>query len=361
MRIASRIVALTALVAIGISASAAAQGVFSLGRQANGYADVTPGRAFSFPRDHGAHDGYRVEWWYLTANLEAADGRRFGAQWTLFRIRMTPPEASDESGAWRSPYVFMAHAAASSANAHFSDERFARADIGQAGVSVAPTFEAFIDDWRFAASDGGEGGLRTAEIRAKGDGFSYALDLSASGPIVLQGEAGYSRKSTGPQASYYYSQPFFDATGEVYIEGERVAVTGRAWMDREWSSQLLRETQEGWDWLSLHFDTGEKAMLFRLRDQINGDYYSGTWIAANGDATPIDSDDISFQPLRHRRKGRSRTPVAWRIRIDGRGVGFRVDALNADSFMETSFPYWEGPVSISGDRGGVGYLEMTGY
>jgi len=29
--------------------------------------------------------------------------------------------------------------------------------------------------------------------------------------------------------------------------------------------------------------------------------------------------------------------------------------------METRFPYWEGPVRLTGSAGGRGYLEMTGY
>ena len=35
--------------------------------------------------------------------------------------------------------------------------------------------------------------------------------------------------------------------------------------------------------------------------------------------------------------------------------------LNARSWMGTSFPYWEGPVSFTGSHTGLGYLEMTGY
>jgi predicted secreted hydrolase len=38
-----------------------------------------------------------------------------------------------------------------------------------------------------------------------------------------------------------------------------------------------------------------------------------------------------------------------------------VKALNPDAWMTTSIPYWEGPVTISGSHGGVGYLEMKGY
>ncbi len=359
--IRARPCALAIVAALLLIGPSNAQGVFDLGRQIDGYAAVAPDRTFAFPDDHGPHDGYRVEWWYLTANLEAEDGRRFGVQWTLFRIRMAPPGEADDAGAWRSPYVFMGHAGLTSGDAHFSAERFARADTGQADVAAAPAFEAFIDEWRFAADDASGDGLRTASVSAGGKDFSYALDLTATGPIVLQGEGGYSRKSPGPQASYYYSQPFFDADGEIVIDGEPVAVTGKAWMDREWSSQLLRETQSGWDWLSLHFDDGDKAMLFRLRDGTEGDYFAGTWIGADGTARPIAREEISFEPLARRRKGRARVPIAWRVQAGDRRERLRIEALNPDAFMATSFPYWEGPVTISGDRTGVGYLEMTGY
>ena len=38
-----------------------------------------------------------------------------------------------------------------------------------------------------------------------------------------------------------------------------------------------------------------------------------------------------------------------------------IEALNPAAWMDVSFPYWEGPVTVSGSHDGVGYLEMTGY
>jgi predicted secreted hydrolase len=38
-----------------------------------------------------------------------------------------------------------------------------------------------------------------------------------------------------------------------------------------------------------------------------------------------------------------------------------VDAVNPSAWMDTSVPYWEGPVHMSGSHAGRGYLEMTGY
>ena len=81
--------------------------------------------------------------------------------------------------------------------------------------------------------------------------------LQATGPLVLQGDHGYSRKSEHGQASYYYSQPFFDGEGTLTIDGRSIEVTGHAWMDREWSSQPLAADQKGWDWFSLHLERRE--------------------------------------------------------------------------------------------------------
>ena len=45
-----------------------------------------PGYQYSFPRDHGSHPDYKVEWWYYTGHLEGSDGRRFGYELTFFRF-----------------------------------------------------------------------------------------------------------------------------------------------------------------------------------------------------------------------------------------------------------------------------------
>ena len=58
-------------------------------------------------------------------------------------------------------------------------------------------------------------------------------------------------------------------------------------MDREWSSQPLASDQTGWDWFSLHLQTGEKLMLFRLRQADGQNYFSGNWIGMDGKSTQI--------------------------------------------------------------------------
>ena len=124
--------------------------------------------------------------------------------------------------------------------------------------------------------------LAPLDLKASGADFSYALRLDADRPLVLQGNAGYSRKSERGQASYYYSQPFFKASGRISIGDKPVDVTGLAWMDREWSSQPLGPDQTGWDWFSLHLNSGEKLMLYRLRQKDGRNDLLGNWITPDG-------------------------------------------------------------------------------
>lgn len=329
--------------------AALAQGFAGLGTEAGNFATPTPGRAFDFPADHGAHPDYRIEWWYLTANMTGPDGTPYGLQWTLFRSALQPRDGTG----WDTPQLWMGHAAVTTPDRHHVAERLARGGIGQAGV-IADPFSAWIDDWSMIGPD-----MDNLRLTATGPDFAYDVQLRAQGPLVRHGQDGYSVKSAAGQASYYYSQPFFALQGTLTLPQGDIPVTGNAWLDREWSSQPLAEDQEGWDWFSLSFDTGEKMMGFVLRGQ--SDYTSATWIAPDGTATPFPDGAFAATPLDwHRVAGRD-VPVTWSVRLPERGVDVTVTALNPDAWMTTSVPYWEGPVTLTGSHGGVGYLEMTGY
>lgn len=332
-----------------LPAAAMAQGFAGLGTEVEDFARPDPAYRLEFPKDHGAHPEYRIEWWYLTANLQGPDGTPYGLQWTLFRSALAPRDGTG----WDAPQLWMGHAAVTTPEAHFVAERLARGGVGQAGVTPSP-FAAWIDDWAMEGPD-----VNSLRLRASGSDFAYDMQMQARGPIVLHGQNGYSVKSGAGQASHYYSQPFFAIEGTLTLPDGPVQVTGRAWLDREWSSQPLASDQTGWDWFSLSFDSGDKLMGFVLRGAT--DYTAATWISAEGEATPFPDGAFVALPLsRHEVAGRQ-VPVAWQVRLPDRGVDVTVRALNPDAWMATSVPYWEGPVTISGSHGGVGYLEMTGY
>jgi len=337
-----------------LGGSATAQGFAGMGQDAPGYAEVRPDREISFPKDHGAHPDFRIEWWYITANLRDADGKAMGAQWTLFRSA-TRPEPEDDG--WASRQVWMAHAAVTTADRHLHAERLARGGIGQAGVETEP-FRAWIDEWGLTSTGPAFSPLT---LSARGEGFSYDLSLVAKGPMVLQGEDGYSVKSDEGQASHYASQPFFEVSGTVMLDGRAHTVTGKGWMDREWSSQPLAEDQLGWDWLSLHLAGGAKLMVFRLRGAEGDHYLTGNRITPEGKSTRLAPGEIRMTPIATTEVAGRTVPTRWRVEIPSRDLDIRTRPLNPKAWNATTTEYWEGPVTVSGSHSGEGYLEMTGY
>ncbi|HEX4178008.1 MAG TPA: lipocalin-like domain-containing protein [Rhizomicrobium sp.] len=348
-----------AALALGLGRRRAlAQGFAGLDNSAEGFAPVVPGRAFSFPADLGPHPDFRIEWWYVTANLTDSTGNAYGAQWTLFRQALKP--GAQQQG-WANQQVWMGHAAVTNADLHRYSETFARGGVGQAGVEAQP-FHAWIDSWDMRGLDGMNAmTIAPLALSASGADFSYVLRLDADRALVLQGDAGYSRKSEREQASYYYSQPFFKVNGRITIDDKPAEVTGQAWMDREWSSQPLASDQRGWDWLSLHLKTGEKLMLYRIRQTDGHDYATGNWISPDSTSEQLAPSDIRMTPAAFTEIGTRKLPTAWRIEIPTHRLAIECAALNPRSWMGTSFPYWEGPIGFDGTHTGLGYLELTGY
>lgn len=363
-------------------------GFADLGAASQGYTDASPATELLFPEDHGPHPDFRIEWWYLTANLENKDGEPLGMQWTLFRQAQQPkaPYADTvdtgtqpNTGLWAAEQLWMAHMALSRGESHRVAERFARGASEpqpgaehQAGVTARP-FRAWLDDWRLESLTMEPGGdaldhlMLTAQAEDEKGPFGYQLKLEAEGPLVRHGINGFSQKSADGQGSMYYSQPFYRVSGEVWLSGERVAVSGRAWLDREWSSQLLSGSQTGWDWFSLHLDSGARLMAFRLRGGGDNydDYLSGSWITPGGEVTPLNAGALTLVPQAFATAAGHRVPVRWRLTLPEEHLELEITARHANRWMNTSVPYWEGAVSVtdakSGAPRGQGYLEMTGY
>lgn len=352
---ASRLASL--LLAALLPAAAGAQGFAGLGTDARGFAVPQPGTTLAFPKDHYPHPDYRIEWWYLTATLEAEDGTRYGAQWTLFRSALAP---GDTDGLAAPHQVWFAHAAITTPESHLFAERFARGGIGQAGVESP--FSARIDDWTMiTTAEPDADPLSALALSARAGDFAYDLSLEATGPLILHGGDGYSVKSPEGQASHYYSQPFYEVDGTLTLPGRRVEVTGEAWLDREWSSQPLARDQAGWDWFSLAFDSGAKLMGFGLRGTDGGHFTSATWIDPDGTATAYGDGALTLTPLATAEVAGRTLPVRWRLELPQEDLSVETRPLNEAAWMGTSFQYWEGPVSFDGSHSGRGYLEMTGY
>jgi predicted secreted hydrolase len=335
------------------------------GASAEGYSEVIQGTTLQFPQDHLAHNDFKIEWWYLTANLTTLAGEDIGVQWTQFRIGLTPLAnlQAPSKNKWITNQLYMAHAAITTKSEHLIAEKWSRAHPKLAGVDPKP-FRVYSQNWQWLSQSDQ---LFPATLNVKDEEFGYQLQLDSQQPLQLQGEQGYSRKSADKSvASYYYSQPFIDVTGQITRHGIIEEVTGKAWLDREWSSQFLTKAQQGWDWFSLRLDDDSTMMVFRLRGQTDKQhFYSARRMFTDGSGHNITSKDnpgdILMEPTQWQQTALGNHPIAWRIQIKSEAIDIITQALNPNSDMLVSTSYWEGPIIISGSHQGEGYMELTGY
>ncbi|HTW93834.1 MAG TPA: lipocalin-like domain-containing protein [Tepidisphaeraceae bacterium] len=322
-------------------------------------------RQWSFPRDHGRHDGFKTEWWYFTGNVTDASGRPFGFQLTFFRSALTP-RPIPRGSPWQTNDVYFAHAAISDlANQRFFfKDRLSRGRVGLA-YAAADTLDVSLLDWS-AKLDGDAIHLQEHEKE-----FSIDLNCSDGRGPVLEGAGGVNKKGPGTdQASYYYSMTRLKTSGTLTLGDETFNVTGQTWMDHEFSSNALAANQVGWDWMGLNLTDGRDLMIYRLRSSDGkSDYVSGTII--DPDATPhyltsaqihLWGDDPWHSPV-----SGGDYPQRWHVQISGLPpliVQSRMPGQELNTVDSTPIDYFEGSAEVldtAGKAAGEGYLEMTGY
>ncbi len=334
-------------------------------------ASALPARTLEFPRDHGAHPDYRTEWWYITGHAQVG-GRQLGYQVTFFRSRVEGTHNMQSKFAARQ--LLFAHCAVTDVQGRklWHDQRIAREGFGIAQASELDT-DVKLRDWSLQRS--AATGVYSARIQARD--FAFDLRFSPTQPLLLQGSQGLSRK--GPeekQASYYYSQPQLTTSGTLSLKGERFAIgadkAAEAWLDHEWSQELLHPEAVGWDWIGMNLFDGSALMAFQLRRKDGSSLWTGgafratsssglqTFIAKRG--------EVAFQAI----KGwtspatAAKYPIEWLVRTpaDYYTVKAVIPNQELDSRSTTGAIYWEGLSDLFDSNGklvGRGYLEMTGY
>lgn len=325
-------------------------------------AHALPPASLQFPRDFGAHPEFRTEWWYVTGHARAG-GREFGFQVTFFRTRVD--SAQQMQSRFAAKQLVFAHAALTDVQGRklWHDQRIAREgfDIARAGIGDT---DVRLRDWSLVR--------RADGYRARVAAADFALDLhfGPTQPVLLQGRQGLSRKGPEPeQASYYYSEPQLAVTGALALKGQRFETAGKAWLDHEWSQQLLHPQAVGWDWIGMNLDDGSALTAFRLRRQDGSALWAGgSFRSRAGELQVFAPQDVEFTPGRRWTSALSQAayPVEWDVRTPAGTFAVKavIDQQELDSRASTGAIYWEGLSDLldaNGRRIGRGYLELTGY
>ena len=325
-------------------------------------AQALPAKTLVFPRDRGSHPDFATEWWYITG--QATSGTRsFGFQLTFFRSRVLPTQGM--SSKFAAKQLLFAHSAITDVAGRklWHDQRIARDGFAVASASE-DDMQIKLRDWSLTS----QGGLYKASLSAAD--FAINLQFSETQTVLLQGRQGLSRKGPNAlQASYYYSQPQLAASGSLRVKAETFAVTGKAWLDHEWSQELLDPAATGWDWICMNLDDGSALTAFRLRSKDGAALWDGgSFRSAKNELYTFSRGEVSFKPLRSWTSPLTQTsyPVEWLVRTpaDFYTVRAVIDNQELDSRQSTGAIYWEGLselIDSNGKKVGSGYLEMTGY
>ena len=316
---------------------------------------------YKFPRDHGSHPSYKIEWWYITGHLQGQDQERFGFESTFFRIGQ---ESTSD--------IYLAHMAITDINnqSFYHEERVNKE--GWNAYSKSNDLDLKNGNWTLKR-------LKDNSISLKGSikaDYLIDLELTPKKPLVIFGENGISKK--GPSktaASHYITYTRLGVNGKIRYNKKELDITGSAWMDHEISSSQLDENQVGWDWVSVQLNDNREIMAYILRNKDGSisDYSKLVWIDEKGKLSHQNPKDFHWKQggsYKSKQTGADYpiTPSFTTIDPkDGVRRKFKIVPLMDEQEVPGKIggvPYWEGACDVQDDKGSVvgkAYLELSGY
>lgn len=317
---------------------------------------ASPGYQFSFPRDHGKHNDYGTEWWYVTGHLDG----NYGFELTFFRVGLDRKAPSES--AWAAENLYLAHFAVTTPDGFLFSEKAAREVFSKAGAAD-DNLKVWIDSWYIELEEG------VLTLKAEDKDKALRLRLTPQKGVVLHGEKGFSKKSE-TDASLYSSFTRLTGQGELRIKDRTHSISrASAWLDHETFTSSNQRGAVGWDWFALQLENNTELMVYQLRDESGKptDYSSGSFISEDGTVTTLKSGEFKITPLKKWKSEASGItyPSLWDISVPAHGVNVKVTPTIPDQEIPstnfTGVSYWEGRSIVSGSHRGEGYVELVGY
>ena len=341
----------------------------------DGFEVPQSGHPFTFPRDHGSHPTFKLEWWYLTGHLFGPNKERFGFQATIFRKSGKPAAqgAPASKNRFQKDEFFLVHTALvdTLTGEFLHSERLARA--GWDASAATDTLSVHMDDFHLVLSDPTANRITlTAHIQ---DQAAFSLSLQPLKPLVIFGENGISRKGNSPTAaSWYLTFPRLKTSGTLTLKNKLIPVTGEVWMDHEISSSQLTTEQVGWDWAGIQLDDGREIMVYRLRlkDGSADSASALSWVDRDGNTIQQPASAFSWDGTAAWKSPHSGAnyPLPVRLKTTDPATGLPVEFILSPFVQDqelkgifSDIPYWEGACRVlqNGKPVGSAYVELTGY
>jgi predicted secreted hydrolase len=296
-------------------------------------------RPVRLPRDHGAHPGFGVEWWYTTGTVRAAHGDSYFYFATVWAggpgmvARVNVVDVTRDRVVLAKQYLALSHPAAG------------QTTLAANGLTIAWR----RGPWTVSATVPGAGALR--------------LTLTPLQPAMVHGRHGIIAQ--GPNGrSDYYSEPRLAARGVLTLGARRLAVSGLGWLDHQWGNFLGDSAAIHWNWFACQFADGRDLMLYQFIDSHDrpSGVQAGTLMLPGGRVVHLTRFTVT--PLGHgiRPAGAHAVyPLRWRLRVPAARLVLTLHARARRSFIPMTLvpSFWEGSAAVTSGAPGGCTVEST--
>jgi predicted secreted hydrolase len=300
--------------------------------------------SIQLPHADGVQPEHPCQWWYWSGQLRSGAGRRYGFQVAFFAAEAVRGVLWGQMAHW--------------AIVDLDAGRFTNGSRIWLGAPKRIEGRFSLASPSGAVEAVGGGGRDRLRLRFP----ELELDLRACGGPVAEHYGGRAHPYAFGGYSYYYSRPRMRADASLRdATGETHELRGDVWFDRQFGD-LSHALVEGWEWLSIHLDSGEQLMVFGFNREVGERFASIT--DAHGVTRWLGSSELKLESLGHWRSPRSSVeyPCAWRLRADGYDLEIRtaVEAQEMNGARWLGPVYWEGACEVTGSHRGLAYVELLG-
>lgn len=296
-----------------------------------------------------------IEWWYFNGNLRDKHGKRYAFMNCLFRA---DPKKTNIPLVEKIPKkeVYFSHSIVSNLDSGKVIPRTHPISIlSEDSLKSKKFFINYLNPSPF--------GYLNHELIETKDGFKIKdedieLFLKVKKkPFLHNGNGIFNLKN---EKVYYYSFTNLEAKGSITLNGKKIEVEGKAWMDHEWATFA---GEKSWDWFSIQLDNDVEIMI---QNYNHGEHTYFGMNQKNGKGKF--AKDLILTPTKFWKSKftGAEYPTSWKISIPSQKISLNIDApLKNQEIMFGSLNYWEGPINVSGKIGkqkvkGEGFMELVG-
>ncbi len=306
-----------------------------------------------FPKDESKHNNI-VEWWYFNGNLKDSKGKKYSYMDCLFKVDNKRAKIPALGMLPLRKWYFSHELLSDLSKKKFHSQilpYLSVVDFGNTGLNV--NYKSPFSKKSYSMSEYGKFCYR---IKSE---YCDLIMTSKKKPI-LEGGKGF-LEYDGKQ-TYYYSLTNLSTKGFIIVDGKKIKVSGKSWMDHQWADATY--SKDGWTWFSVQLHNDLEIVCYN--------YGKGHMLASMIDkhGKTFHTENVEIVPNGKHWKSNitgANYPVSWIVRIPSKKLELKIDAIEKDQEMVFGYiNYWEGPVSVSATIDGrkvegEGFMELVGY